>query len=386
MLINQFPLDEYYNNTTYTLLYLDVLLNEYIKENNISITKESYLEKLGINPSSYRRSRIKEQNIGETYSKLLLKLLNVNQLDLNNKERYEQLFNDVYNQFYYKTGDLIELETRIKSCIADNTILTPLFYLILYIVCFQKDGNPTLMLNDNKYIYEYINKFNDAYYLPIFNDLKILIDINYIEDSNELIKYNNKLESSNKKGLLYYIFATKARLSKRYDLSILYAKKSIEYLVKDFNFYRLCHLNIQLCSSLEALNMYEEALEISKSQFISLSNSKLFENDILPMRGHYLTCLLGLKRYNDIINYFNSEITHNYKSYIYYLLASYKTDKNKYQKALEYNNKRFNFESSKYDYHIEEIISFLSNTKRDYDMIKNSTLNEGLINVICNDF
>ncbi len=39
MLINQFPLDEYYNNTMYTLLYLDELLNEYIKNNNINITK-----------------------------------------------------------------------------------------------------------------------------------------------------------------------------------------------------------------------------------------------------------------------------------------------------------------------------------------------------------
>ncbi len=278
------------------------------------------------------------------------------------------------------------MEKRILSFIDDNTSLNPLFNIALYIVRFQKNGNLTLLLNDNKYIYDYLNKFNDNFYISTFRDLKMLIDINYLKDSNELVKYNNILENSNKKGLLYYIFATKARLSKRYDLSILYAKKSIEYLVKDFNFYRLCHINIQLCSSLEALNMYGEALEIAKSQFISLSNSKLFESDIIPMRAHYLTCLLGLKKYNDILTYFYSENTHNYKTYIYYLLAAYKIDNNKYQEALEYNNNKINYETSKFDYHIDEIINFLSSKKKDYTIIRNSTLNEGLINVICTDF
>jgi len=386
MLINQFPLDEYYNNNMYTLLYLDELLNEYIKTNKIAFTKEAFLETLGINPSSYRRSRAKEQKIGKSYCKILLNLFKINELVFENKLKYEQLFNDVYNQFYYKTGDLNELESRIISFINDNTILNPLFNIILYIVRFQKHGNPTLLLESNKFIYEYLNKFNDNFYISTFRDLKLLIDINYLKDTNELIKYNNILESSNKKGLLYYIFASKARLSKRYDLSIIYAKKSIEFLMKDFNFYRLCHINIQLCSSLEALNMYEEALEIAKSQYISLSTSKLFENDILPMRAHYLTCLLGLKRYNEIVDYFCNESIHNYKTFIYYLLATYKLDKNKYQEALEYNKNKINYETSQFDYHIEEIINFLSNNKKNYNIIKNSSLNEGLINVICSDY
>ncbi len=385
MVFKQFSLDEYYYNSQYSLLYIDYYIDEYVK-NETFLLKDAFLESLNVNPSSYRRARQKEQNIGAKYSKILLKFFKINELKIENKIKYESLLYDVYNSFYYKTGNLSDLKIRIQDCINDNTILTPLFNIMLYIVLFQGNGNPSLMLEEYKYIYEYINNFDDKYFISAFKDLKFIININYARDISDIYPYHSIIENSSKKGLIYYILSSKARLCKKYELAILYANESIKYLIKDYNYYRLCHLNVQLCSSLEALGMFEKSLEISKNQFISLEQTGLFLDDILLIRGHYLTSLLGLKRYDEIIDYFNNENTHNYKTYIFYLLASYKTSKEQYNIALVYNKTRDNFEKSKYDYHINEIISFLNSSKKDYQNIKSSSLNEGLINILCNHF
>lgn len=385
MNITRFTLDEYYKKSIYSLIYIDYHLEKYIIENSI-YTKDSFLKDLRINPSSYRRARKKEQKVGFEYSNKLIKLLNISPLNIDNKQKYETLFDDVYNSFYYKTGDLKELEERINDCINDNTILNPLFYILLYIVLFQGSGNPNLMLEKYKYIYDYINYIEDDYYLPIYRDLKMLVDINYITDYQDLYKLHPIIEQSDKKGLLYYIISTKARLCKQYELSILYANESINYLVEDYNFYRLCHISVQLCSSLEALNMYEKSLDISKKAFISLSQTGLFSEDIYLMRGHYLTSLLGLKRYKEIIDFFSSEEKHNYKTYIFYLLASYKHSKGQYDTALSYLDTKDNFVESKYDYHINNIINYLNSDKKDIKSIENSTLNEGLKYLLINNF
>ena len=59
-------LDEYLGTVKFIQLFDVMLYEEAIK---LSVTKESILRELDINPSSFRRCRVEEQNVGKTIVK-----------------------------------------------------------------------------------------------------------------------------------------------------------------------------------------------------------------------------------------------------------------------------------------------------------------------------
>jgi hypothetical protein len=67
-------LDTYLSSQTLLLIF-DVLLNE--ESIKLSVTKESLLKDIGINPSSFRRSRVEEKNIGNDIAVKLAKYFNL---------------------------------------------------------------------------------------------------------------------------------------------------------------------------------------------------------------------------------------------------------------------------------------------------------------------
>ena len=81
--------DEYKENKQYLLLF-DVLIK---KEHN---NKDLFLEDIDITPSSYRRAKSTEQNIGKNIVDKLCEYFNIKKVSVEEVEKYQIYLNKIY--------------------------------------------------------------------------------------------------------------------------------------------------------------------------------------------------------------------------------------------------------------------------------------------------
>ena len=384
-MIKKFKLDDYYNNYRYSILFFDPLIKE--KVNELGTTIDEYLEEFYITPSSYRRVRSKNQPVGKEITSILLKEYNINPLDINKKDKYENLLQKIYDFSYYRLDGILDFENDVDEYINDNNILKPIFVLFkLLINCHKVTENYSKeeIQEQNKELYSKVSKFNNGYYMGSFIDLLFIIEVLYFRQKMDLEYANSLLTNSEIKGMVSFAISSRFMMNADYSSATYFSKKCEKYLVDDYNYNRLFILNVNLCSCYNKLGDYEVTINMAEKQIhaAQVLHFKIVEYQTLRV---LMVALIGLKQYNRVVDEVMKMEDKSFIEYIFLLLAYFKLYPNKYQDIVDMFNKRIIFNND--DYLFNVVLEYIKNpNKENYIKINNTHLNIPLKNIIYENY
>ena len=175
----------------------------------------------GISPSSYRRARNSEQNIGYEIIENLSAYFGFNVLSSKEIDEMEELLNQMYNEAYYKIYDNFELFfKRIKEELENKNILFPILQLLKIFLDMNELKLKEDMIDQNKILFEELKRFS-KFFTKDIKEIYEVISIQYLEDISE--EYATK-DCSN--GLIYYSLCSSYSFKKRIYKKSLLCRKS----------------------------------------------------------------------------------------------------------------------------------------------------------------
>ena len=160
-----------YKKTMYQIPIFDVLIKEGVEN------KDAFLESKKIAPTSYRRAKTKEQNIGEEIVKKLAKHFKLKLITDDIVDKLEKLLNEIYLDINFRvsTKHNIYLE-QLDKLLDEDYIISPIIELIkLFVVTFSENDIPVILtehIEDFNYVSDYKDMFNEDL-LIIYNMLKL---------------------------------------------------------------------------------------------------------------------------------------------------------------------------------------------------------------------
>ena len=347
------------------------LFDKIIKEKNIS--KEIFLQDNNINPSTYRRCKKEECNVGEKIIIKLCELLNYKYLDNNQIDELEQLLNNIYSDMYYKIYKNYDnyLE-QIDKYINDNTIIYPVLLLFKCYLLLSTQKNEEYQKNN---------------VLPLYNDLKQyeyfynesclkIYHLLYLSFEEEILEkyYIKKYEDAS----AYFILSFRALNNKKYSECLYFSEKAKEKSIEDYNIQRVIAINNNILASYMELENYEDCLTLSEIQLKVLSSINS-DNKILirGLNNKYMICLLYLKKYDVLNKYINENESFDYTKLGIYMTCKYHYNKEEYNKLYDSLIKEQN---EKHIIFINNINELLTNkTKKSLKEMKNSDISNYLI-------
>ena len=331
------------------------LFDKIIKEKNIS--KEIFLQDNNINPSTYRRCKKEECNVGEKIIIKLCELLNYKYLDNNQIDELEQLLNNIYSDMYYKIYKNYDnyLE-QIDKYINDNTIIYPVLLLFKCYLLLSTQKNEEYQKNN---------------VLPLYNDLKQyeyfynesclkIYHLLYLSFEEEILEkyYIKKYEDAS----AYFILSFRALNNKKYSECLYFSEKAKEKSIEDYNIQRVIAINNNILASYMELENYEDCLTLSEIQLKVLSSINS-DNKIL---------IRGLNN-----KYINENESFDYTKLGIYMTCKYHYNKEEYNKLYDSLIKEQN---EKHIIFINNINELLTNkTKKSLKEMKNSDISNYLI-------
>ncbi len=258
----------YFSSKQYFILY-DILFKE------LSINKEPFLISNGINPSSYRRARSKEQQIGSTISKQLSKVIGYKELSVEQLVQIEKRINQIYFNIYYKIYDTYEDDLKfIKMLLNDQYLIFPILKLFFLFLTIHNQNQEQVVINDLKIEFSELKK-----YVPFFTtELQEIFDLISIK-----FDYNNlsKLKSKNyNNALFYYEIAFKLQDDEQYLESLYYANICKEELLKVGNYKRLIYLNNIILKNYLEISNYDACIDLSINQLYTLKSFNFLGYDL----------------------------------------------------------------------------------------------------------
>ncbi len=296
------------------------------------LTKEPFLRKIGINPSSYRRARTREEKIGISLLGQLSRHFNYRLINKSLIEEIENLSNDLFYDIVYKRYHDIDSYIKVlDKHLEQNYIIFPVLKLLkLYLLANNN-------WNNRKTMDSYLDLFNEVtlYYnfynedlLKIYNILKLFFSKSIPLESRS-INYNDY-------GLSYYILASKYYETQRYIESLYYAKLAKEIFVKTENLKRLAYINITLICNYFALENYDKCYELAFNQYNSLKKIEEFNYETSISLRYYLLTLLYYKEFNKIISIMESNTIYKYRltEIVINFIAQFSVDKTKLEESL----------------------------------------------------
>ncbi|MDD3383704.1 MAG: hypothetical protein PHX46_02700 [Bacilli bacterium] len=304
-----------------TRIYL-VLYDSYIKKQGIS--KEVLFDKLCINNSSYRRARDYEQNVGrqivdqlsDHYGFVVPSIELINGLEV--------FTNKVYKNMYYKIYTSYDEDLKyIEELLEKKSLFFPVLNLLKLFMVLNSKKSTFTMMN------EYSTLYNDIkqYYSFFTKELKSIYEIlNMFFDNTNDDDWDKDYENA----MLYQIKASKCHTYKKYIEAIFYANIAKNILLADSNFKRFIYVNQIIMSSMLYAGNYNECYKIALKQIACLESLDIKQFELESANKLYVTSLLGMERYKEIIDLL-MDIEYTNLTFIICLLVSlYKTNKNQY--------------------------------------------------------
>lgn len=286
-------LDTYLSSQTLLLIF-DVLLNE--ESIKLSVTKESLLKDIGINPSSFRRSRVEEKNIGNDIAVKLAKYFNLKIVNEKILCDLAKLIEEIYHDINYKVFEKFDFYTKkIEWYLSKNLVIFPVVKLLkLFIEAFSLQRIEEMIEMNNKLFIEissYKVSFNDSL-MNIYNILKLIFSK---ELTNEMLskKYNN--------GICYSIIASRHRINKRYFESLYFAQKAKEMFVLENNLKRILYINFTILNDLSLTDNYEEYYYLTRQQLLTIRSFGSNTIEYESIEKHLIVSSLALKMYDQVI-------------------------------------------------------------------------------------
>lgn len=293
--MKRFDLSVYKNCVPYFYMY-DVFIKE--KE----LVKESFLIEVGVTPSSYRKCRKGELNIGDKVIEQISRHFGLIIPEQSLIDELEEFINKVYYNMYYKIYDSYDSDLEYtEKLLKSNYTIFPVIELIHLFLKISSNRNIPAIYEENEALFEKIKKYEFFinYALGELFELVLLSFEKNIPDNYWIKNYTN--------ASAYFILSTRSFMNKRYIESLFFGSKCQEMLFKDGNVNRLVYLNYTLMSSLAHVGNYEECYELACRQFLSLKSMGI-EKDfrVNGCRNYKAIALLGKKEYQKIYNEYNN--------------------------------------------------------------------------------
>lgn len=318
--MKKFNLSVYLDSVPY-FNFFDV----YIKE--LGIKKEDFLKRIGVTPSSYRKCRKGELNIGDRIIEQIAEAFNLKVPSDKLIMELETFVTKVYNNMYYKIYTSYEDDlSYINELLSKDYIIFPILKtlkLFLYANSNKKIENILEICNE---LYQEVKKYDKFF----CNDLQEIYELIYLTfEANIPANYWIKNYSN---AIAYFVLATRSYLNQRYIESLFFAEKAKTMLLKDGNVNRVLYLNNTIMSNLIYVGNYEECYELATTQLLALESIGFTSGfQVKASKKFQVVALLGKKEYKEIKKLYYNKERFNLTEIICLLVALYMDDKKTYE-------------------------------------------------------
>lgn len=311
---------EYYKNSKPYFYFFDT----YIKQTDIN--KEKLLYDLGVNYSSYRRCREKEQKVGKIIIKQLSDYFKIKRVENEFLDNLSIYLTNLYEKLYYKIYDTFEKDEKyINDLINQNLIINPILLLFKLFLTVNSKKSVKNVYFENIDMFNKVKKYS-SFFTKELHEILSLLALFFERDSSECEwtdNFNNPLA--------FQILSSKNYNEKKYIESIFYAYKAQDILLSDFNYRRMINLNQTIISSLLYIGNYSECLTIVNKQISCLKSFNLYEFEFRSASISYVVALLGLNKYDEVITLLRDKCDYDMTELTCYLIALFKSNKQKYK-------------------------------------------------------
>lgn len=326
--MKKFDLTLYKESRQYFFLY-----DAYLKK--LSINKEELFDDIDITPSSYRRARISEQNVGVEIIKQLSNHFNFKLMTIFQIDDLEAFIQKIYDNMYYKIYSSYEDDIKyIDDLIKESYLIFPILNLIKLFLNVNSKKSPKAVFNENIELYDSLKIYKNFFVGPLKNILELLsifFDDEY-EEGEWLKNYDD--------AMTYQIISSKCLVKGRYIETIFYANKAKEILVQEQNFKRLLDINSTIMYSLLFVGNYEECLKLSSMQILSFRSFNE-EAELFNASCYQIVSLLGLGNYSEVVKKLSNNREFDLTLLTCFLVALYYDNKGQY---LNYYNKEIHID------------------------------------------
>lgn len=256
--------------------------------------KEDLYYRLCINNSSYRRARDNEQRVGKEIIYKLSKFFSFKMPKESTIIKLQNIANRIYSNLYFKIFDTYDEDLKfLNYLLSEHSLLFPILKLLKL---FMLVNNKSPQLNDfeDKELYNEVVLY-EKFYTPELNEILEILMLFF--EKNIYAEWPHNYSNA----MAYQILSSKSYYEKRYFESIFFATKAKEILIQDSNFMRYLTVNRTLMSSLLFVGNYEECNKIAEKQLLSVKALNYSNYEIEIAEDFVYVSLLGLKKYDYII-------------------------------------------------------------------------------------
>lgn len=285
-------LDEYKKSSKYLYLF-DVVIKERTFYN-----KDAFLSSLEIAPTSYRRARSTEQNIGFEIVGKLAEYFNLKNIDDNFIEEIEKMVNEVFFDVNYKVYKKYDKHLMmIEELLKENYVVYPILKLLKLFLNLFSNGSIPKLKEENKEEYIEIQRYYHFFSEP----LKEIYDLIMLVYSDTFSKETLAKQYSN--GIYYSIIAINYRREKEHYKSLYFAQKAKDIFIQENNYKRTLIMNFTILNNLASTSNYNDYYKLAHGQYLSISSLELEESERINALKHLVCSCVATKKYQDVFLY-----------------------------------------------------------------------------------
>lgn len=294
-----FSLSEYFDKTQKYYYFFDGLIRF---ENKV---KKDVLKTVDIYDVSYRADRLKEK-VKNKNRQLLLDYFKYKDVNKNDQLKYEICISKIYYCTYFvKLDVLTDLLKELDTYIDENNYLKPLFVLFKILGTLTHFTN----IDDVKSMFSEEVKFlksflKTSYFTNEFAYLYRIIMLHFDVESDmlKLDEYSNSIREL--RWLDYTIRSNFYYFKKEDSNSLMYYNAALEELQKAYNIERSLRTICNIAAAYNHLDKYQLSLNVTE-KVIKYAFSQEVSTWIQFIAMHYLFSNYMLKRYDEVINFYN---------------------------------------------------------------------------------
>ena len=358
-----------YKLTKYYFYLFDIMIKEK------SIRKEELLMDNKISPSTYRRCRQLEQNIGFVIVDKLCKVLDIKVTPNEIIDEVEEKMNNIYMNIYYSIYNTLKEDLDyLNNLIKENYTITPILKLIRLLILGYED------IDTSKYILSYVDDYNELKIYKSFYSDNLLMLYDTISVLFKSKVDDNYLLNENKDCIYYYILSSKLCDEKRY-IECFYVMNIIEeILIKEKNFKRLLTLYTKKMHILNTLGDYKSCFELAYMQFYALKSFKDAEYEFKYTIAQLVISALGLKKYKIIYDVLTTKDKVNIDDILCLLISIYYINNEKFDESYNYYYENLEGDNRKY---LESLYKYLmTKNKNELQVLENTKINMNIIKAL----
>ena len=294
------------------------------------ITKEAFLIEHNITPSSYRRTRLQEVNIGTKIIKKLSDILGYQYLSNNEIKDIEIRLNDIHSKVYFKIYDTFEEDLEyVENYINKKTLLFPVFVLFKVFMLFNKHVSCIKVIEDEEGTFKLLKKYV-SFYSESLLEIYDFIECAFTKQiPSRILKTNNAYP------MVYQVLASKYSNEYKYIESNYFVEKAIDIYMKDHNYKRALYATLPMLFNMNQMGNYEEVFKIANNYILMLKSFNCDEYEYDAMLKHLVVASFALHKYEYVISLLEKRSRLNLTQLVALSASIYLTDINKYDEWMK---------------------------------------------------